>query len=602
MDFRGVFPKNGATVTEDITLVGNDETVLIIKGGVNIIYTSTPTAFFEGNAKRGSWLYQFQFPIGTTVNPNTTQYTTPTNTVYIFTGTTDHHISDGSMIRNMMNGTVIVKPPSLPSGTSSTPSTTTAIAGKSTEIYNTTGEGVKQAGQEIGKGLDKGIAGINQAGDEIKLLIDNAALLESSIAGKMDNFFSDEDSPFYKIALIIYKVAMDMFVVIIFWILFISISCWLKIPAEYIYPTKVTEYPYVYFEEGKKTNWDASQKGDDQLCKPLSEGQAKVELDQQNKRLAEMKSNLGDENIGILKIIYPEMLDPKEANIPQFSKMVLEKCQKGELCTMDYLIYFVGVLCLTNYVYCSTIVGGMHTAASFFTEKVFANIPAKLSTILFSALLYYLFLGVTEINKTVIQMFNIDIKEGLDMKGKMQEHFFRILVSILSVIVSVAIPLITILIIGCLLSTIYILCKTCLFPYNFAVLFISFITLFFSMTQYIVLIKSLMANMDPLSLLEKIYVKEIKLETFASFLGITVPIFFGFVYGGLTAFKLFFHFFQFMNMPNVKAIMQRGSASLVIVGLLLLLFHVKEDLGNMFFFMTIIIVVLVGLYMLTKTS
>ena len=108
--------------------------------------------------------------------------------------------------------------------------------------------------------------------------------------------------------------------------------------------------------------------------------------------------------------------------------------------------------------------------------------------------------------------------------------------------------------------------------------------------------------MKPLELLENMFVKKLSIRTFGSFLGITVPILFGVTYGAIIGSKLFFSFFQLIKRPEVSEMLKNTAASVVLVGLMLLLFHVKGVLGNTYLFMTIIIIILMGFYISTKTS
>jgi beta-lactam-binding protein with PASTA domain len=46
---------------------------------------------------------------------------------------------------------------------------------------------------------------------------------------------------------------MDMIPIFIFWFLFISISCWVVIESEYLYPSTLSMFPYVFYKQGEDT-------------------------------------------------------------------------------------------------------------------------------------------------------------------------------------------------------------------------------------------------------------------------------------------------------------------------------------------------------------
>lgn len=567
----GGLPSDGATVISDITLIGRDKTTVIIKKNMNTIYTDK-TRSFESNVEKDKFPFQFIFPQNTLINSDSTQFTTPSKSVYIFSSSPEVIVGD-KITKNMSDGTVTITPPT-------------------SEDSKTLGEKSMEKASSVGKQVDT--------------LIDNSVLLQSSVTSDMSKIFLARDSPFFSIGLIVYKLAMDMIVVFIFWILFVSISCWLKIPSEYLYPTDVTKFPFVYYKakkpDGKEDPYYNFLKTDDShVCKAYTQD----DVDKARSKQADffkVIEGLSEEKKAILKVIYPAFANMDESSIPKFAAMLQEKCEKTELCTIDYITYFVGILVFHNYLYCGSVLSGIHTGFSFLSEKVIGNLDKKIMVVSFAALLYYLFISVGEMNKKVMKMFRIKMPKGHDIKTQMVKQFLNLLVCILSAIMCVVTPLCGILVLTCLLSTAYILCKSCLFPYNATILLISFFTFFFSISQYIFIIKNLTKKMKPLELLENMFVKKLSIRTFGSFLGITVPILFGVTYGAIIGSKLFFSFFQLIKRPEVSEMLKNTAASVVLVGLMLLLFHVKGVLGNTYLFMTIIIIILMGFYISTKTS
>jgi hypothetical protein len=200
----------------------------------------------------------------------------------------------------------------------------------------------------------------------------------------------------------------------------------------------------------------------------------------------------------------------------------------------------------------------------------------------------------------VIKIFRIKIPDVTDMNSAIFNQFLNLLVSVLSCCFSISLPLSIIFIVTSFVSTAYILAKSCLFPFNATILILSFLTFFFSFSQYIYIVKKFASGLNPVDLLEKMYVKDLSIHTFISFLGVTVPIIVGLTYGFSIGANIFFSFFQLVKQPNVLDMLKKSCGSVVMVGLTLLLLHVKKDLGPTYFSMTFFIIILVGLYVLTK--
>jgi hypothetical protein len=151
-----------------------------------------------------------------------------------------------------------------------------------------------------------------------------------------------------------------------------------------------------------------------------------------------------------------------------------------------------------------------------------------------------------------------------------------------------------------LLTAAFMTAKSCLFPFNMTLLVIAFLTLFFSISQYIYIVKKFAEGMDPLEVLEKMYIKDLTIHSFLSFLGVTVPIIFAAGYATYIGSSIFFSFFQFMKHESIREMMKSTAASVVLVGLVLLFLSVNNTLGQAYGFMTFIIILLVGLYVYTK--
>ena len=396
---------------------------------------------------------------------------------------------------------------------------------------------------------------------------------------------------------------MDMIIVFIFWLLFISIICWLKVPSEVLYPVDVERYPFVYYDSKKNERdeqFNFLQSADDSLCKPIKPDEMVRRRENQATFFTEL-DNLTPEKKSILKVIYPKLIDRGGAGVQQFASTIQAKCDKSELCTMDYITYFVCTLAFYNYLYCNATLGMIHKGCAFLSENVIGMLNKKITVVGFSALLYYMFLGVGSMNEKVRRKLNIILKDETEPKAILTNQLINLIVHIISCCVCLIIPLCTILVIVTLITTAYVLGKSCLFPINTTVLIIAFLTFFFSLSQYVYLIKKLaVTKMNPFDLIENMYAKNFSVRTLFSFLGITVPILFGLCYGCYIGFNLFFSAFRLLNIPEVSAMLKNTTASVVIVGLFLLLFHVRQTLGKSYSIMTFFIIILVGIYVIFK--
>ena len=304
----------------------------------------------------------------------------------------------------------------------------------------------------------------------------------------------------------------------------------------------------------------------------------------------------------ILKILHPSLMKMNEDGLNRFSNMLQDKCGKDDKCTLDYLLYFLGKILLNNYLYCNMVLAIVHGSASFVYEEALSKIPSPINVIAFAIVLYFLFLGVGAMNDQVKHMLGIHLQKETDIKTMMLNQFYGVLISILSCCLCLVLPLCSMLVITSLISTAYTVGSTVLTPFNATLGIVAFITLFFSLSQYVLIILRLAGGMSPLDLIENIYVKKLDLFTFGSLLGITLPIMMGLMYGIYVGINIFFTFFRFLKIPKVIELLKTTSASIVMVALFLLMMHVKEILGNTYVMMTFAIIVLIGYYVLTKTG
>ena len=80
----GNLPSDGSPVHEDITLIGTDGTKVVVKANSQTIYNDKSTKYFDAKIRENDILYQFTFPINTLNNSTSTQFTTPSESVYLF--------------------------------------------------------------------------------------------------------------------------------------------------------------------------------------------------------------------------------------------------------------------------------------------------------------------------------------------------------------------------------------------------------------------------------------------------------------------------------------------------------------------------------------
>jgi hypothetical protein len=566
----GTLPSDGSPILKDVNIVGTDGTTVIVKANQKTIYNDKPTRYFESTIEpTNDIIYQFLFPKDTVFNKDGSQFTTPSKSVYIFSET-DIIQQEGSIIKNVKKGTIEITPPL-------------------EAIVNAVGESVSNT--------------LSDAENQATTFIDNTVLLQNTLIGGLSELGLLKDNPFKAILMIIYKLVMDMIVVLIFWILFVSIGCWLKIPNDLVYPINPDSYPFVYYGDKnpnkEETYYNFLQSEKDNLCKAVSKEDTEKNRGKQNDLFSRLKG-LSDQDKSILNVVYNDMMKMDIKGVQKLSSVLTDKCSKTELCTMDYLTYFFCNIVFSNYLYCNYVTGMLHKGCAFLSNDVFGLFGTTISMVGFAALLYYLFLGVGAMNTKVMAKLKIKLQEETTTKAMLMNQMIRLFVSVISSCLAVIIPLCSILVITSLLTTGYTLCKSCLFPFNNTILIVAFLTFFFSVSQYVYIIKKLVSGTNVFDLMERMYVKDFSIRTFFSFLGITVPILFGVGYGCYIGFFLFFSFFQLAKHPDVSAIIKRTSASVVLVGLMILLLHVQEILGNTYVMMTFFIIVLVGIYVMSK--
>lgn len=541
----GTLPQSSGSVSEDLKFTGSDGTLFTVKGGVGSTFAKNNT--IEYAPGQDKILFQFTFPQGTIMNPSQTEFQTGKQ-VYLFTEVPDVII--GTNIRkNMKGGSVEIREKLAPE----TP---------------------------------------------IKAFLDNVKGVKPK-----ETLNSIKSHPFYSIGYILYLWSMDMFRVLIFWVLLASIYCWLIVPSKYLYPSDTSKYPYVFYDASDNAFGYLKQKDHD-LCTLFTNSEKEdavkaqsrwfSDIDQLNS-LSKDKNELDEKDPhGILKILYPSIVNHRQDGVDQFSSLLINRCSQKDPCTSDYLAYFFISLLFYNHVYCNSILSGVHSAASG-VKDVFEGFPKIVNTILLALLLYVLFSGVGAVNQTLVSKLKIHMTPKNDMASLIKNQFKTFLIAIFSCCLCLMLPMCSILVITCLMTTAYVLFKTIIAPYNAVVAILAILTMLYSISQYVFIIRNLARGMSPLDLIDSLFVSDRKLETLYSILGITIPILFGLIYGSYIGVKLFTSFFQFIKRPDVQMLFKSSFWSFLIVGFLLLFLHVQKNLGRFYAAMTLSIIVIMGI-------
>jgi hypothetical protein len=155
--------------------------------------------------------------------------------------------------------------------------------------------------------IESAINTVQSAKQQATTFIDNSVLLETSLSGELNKIKLIRESPFQSMVVIVYKLLMDMLAVIIFWALFVSIGCWLKVPHEYMYPTETDRYPFIYYEKPKETGediyYDSQSPHDGNVCTPFTPDDIRKKREKQAAFFEELEK-LTEPIKSILKIIF----------------------------------------------------------------------------------------------------------------------------------------------------------------------------------------------------------------------------------------------------------------------------------------------------------
>jgi len=557
----GLLPKDGDRVTNEFTLAGTDGTSIVIKANSNTIYKEKPRKVFEAVPDK-SVLFLFEFPVGTLTNPDSTKFTTIDNSVYTFSTGDGVSKSNDKYVKVVTEGTIQIKPPEKAS-----------VA--------------------------------DQAADSASTFINPAVIQESSLGG-MDELFGDvKDNPFYNMLLIIYDVMLKMIVVFIFWLLFISISCWLTVPSDYLYPADTSKFPYRYFTPGQDSFKDYLTHTEDEMCEDFKVETVKSMKSTQDtwfKSIKDFETNNLDK-AEILKIIYPEILSHQDKDVNKVSTLLYKLCSKQPFGIMECVTYTMNIVLFHSYISCTSVLSTIHTGCSVFSNRILGsiinvkipvvNIP--IISVLFAVFLYFLLLNTTSYNDQVIELLKIKFSESTDIQSVMINQFMRLIVCVITACMLLFVPLFIVLFIVSAGVTFYILCKQLFDTFNGFILFISIVSLYFAMINYATLALVVSGIMPLNTLMEGSGGAFAIISAISSIFSIGIPLLTSFGYAGYISGTVILSSFKFMSLQQISEMIKRCITSLVIISLFIFVVSVQQRLGPTYMTITIMIILLMGI-------
>ena len=552
----GLLPKDKDRITNDLTLSGTDGTSIVIKSNSNTIYKETPQKVFEAIPDK-SILFLFHFPIGTLVNPDSTKFTTKDNSVYTFsTGDGVQKIND--MYQKVVTeGTIQIKPPE------------EAVSGKSVASS----------------------------------IIDNAMIQESSL-GDSEGLFSDlKDNPFYNLILVAFDIMKDIIIAVIFWLLFLSISCWLKVPAEFLYPTDTSKFPYRYFSEKDKGVKNYLKHTEDEMCEDIKEvtlNSMKVIQKKWFETIEEFKKNNPDK-LEILKSIYPEMIRHEDKDVNQITTLLFNLCTKQPFGIMECVSYTMNILRFHSYISCTSVVSMIHSFCAVISNDILGKlVPFKIFglpfiSIIFAGFLYFLLLNTSAYTDQVTKMLNVKFSESKDIQSIMMNNMTNLIIYAITCCMLLFIPLFILFFMVSAGVTFYVLCNQLFDTFNGFILCIAAISLYFAMINYATL-GLIVTGMMPLeTVMEGTGGMFAGMSAIFSIFSVGIPLLTSFGYAGYIASKVFISAFDFISLEQISTTISRSITALVILFLFLLVMSVRVRLGDTYMIITIMIIILMGM-------
>jgi hypothetical protein len=551
----GLLPKDGETVTKDVVLKGTDGTIITVVTNSGTTYKEQPQKVFEAIPNQSA-LYKFQFPVGTISNGDSTKFTTTDNSVYTFSSGNDSGKFNDAYYMNVKSGTIKISPPNV-------------------------------------------TANVAQEG---ATFVNNAILNESSLG---DSAFGNlKDNPFYKILMILYDLLMDMVVIVIFWLLFISIGCWLKVKPEFLYPSDTTVYPYQYYEDISRNvtyNYLKHNSDDKTSCTQLSTKEVEYFKGKQNDLFAELKEYKNGPNHEILNILYPELLEMDSGGVKPESQTLKGLCSKSEFGIMECVTYTLNLIRFHSYVSCNSVLSSIHGAFAVISNDILSKIvPYKMwgmsaISVLFAVFLYFLLLHSGTYTEQIIEMFSITFSDSTDPQTIMINQFKHLIVYVLTCCMLIFVPLFFLLFMSAAGTTFYVLCKQLFDNFNGFILCIAVISLYFAMINYATLLLIVSGTIPIDTIMEGSGGAFMGMSAIFSIFSVGVPLLVSGGLAGYISYKLFTSSFSFIPLESMADTMKNCLSSLVIVSLFILVKRVGDKLGEVYSAITIMIIILMGI-------
>jgi hypothetical protein len=277
--------------------------------------------------------------------------------------------------------------------------------------------------------------------------VNNAVLNESSLG---DSAFGNlKDNPFYQIFMILYDLLMDMLVVVIFWLIFISIGCWLKVDGELLYPSDPGVYPYRFFTKDTPNlvyNYLKHNSVESKPCMEFSKTEISNFKEKQNTFFEELEKYKEKPGYETLRLLYPKLFEMDADGINPTSEILQGLCPK-DFSIMDCVTYTLNMVRFHSYVSCNSVLSSLHGVFAVLSNDVLGRIvPYKMwgmsaISIVFAAFLYFLLLHSGTYTDQIIEMSGMTFSDSTDPQTIMINQFKHLIVNVLTCCMLIFVPL-----------------------------------------------------------------------------------------------------------------------------------------------------------------
>jgi hypothetical protein len=505
-----------------------------------------------------SVLFIFKFPPETKSNSDDTVFTTPSKTVYSFSTKDGVSTDENSFTKIVTKGTIRITPPPT----------------------NTVEDIVTQAQLPLG-----------------------------------DDTPAMNDSPFYNVTMIVYFVLCDLFVIAIFWLVFIVILCWLMVPAEYLYPTDILKYPYVYYINENFAYYDYTNKDKEELCK-IMENTPKTEAFKKQGAFFEELIDFEKKNenkAAIMDIIYKEFLKKEPTSVNKISRSINDTCSLGKKNgPVDEFFYLIQLIAFQSNLYCTSTLRIVHSALYYLCEKLEGpanfNIPfvsIAAGNFVFAGVLLSIFFGTSEVNNQVIKLFKIEFSKGTDTGTLALNQLIHFLVYLLTCFMLIFGHLFTPLLTVCMGIVIYTLLNAFLSGYSIVIKVSAFFMLISALLTFPTIgfvLSGQLTFQEAISSSREGDATMAALLTFFSAFSLGIPLIIAGGYSAILAGTMVISLFDLIKLPMVGGIIQKTIPTLIILAFILLMLRVNQVLGETMTLITFAIVCLMGAGILMNTG